>query len=297
MMKILVYSVLFMRNCVTQSKINTFYLLGLGVFALRIIVPVVLLIFGIIDLIKVITAADIDKNAEVEIKKSVKRLSEKFVLAFIVFILPTLVSIVLNVTSRESDELSIEGVCVLHATSSKCKDRVDFSYISDPGVCLENDTDTNDEDENVEVNKNYIWRIPIKIKDCSKLTDYWAEVIFYDDGESKYETDFAEQDNIRDIYLGTNSSCKNFKIGTFETHVIFSNLKQELNFDGNMYIQFELDPNVYDTENGDIREKKYTIYDLASKNFTPVNFPAGIQASFEPPENSDSEIKIIYHKN
>ena len=138
-----------MKDCVTQSKINTFYLLGLGVFALRIVVPVVLLIFGIIDLIKVITAEG--GNVDVEIKAHVKRLSTKFVLAFVVFILPTIISIILNVTDRESDMAGIEGICVLNATSSRCTSKVDFSYISDPTVCIDPSLNSEETDSSSEV--------------------------------------------------------------------------------------------------------------------------------------------------
>lgn len=123
---------LFILDCITQSKINTFYLLGLGIFVLRIVVPMILLIFGIIDLIKVITS-----GSDNDMKSVVKLLGVKLVLAVLVFLLPTFISILLNITSNEDDKVTIEGVCVLHAISSKCRDQVNFNYISDPDACID----------------------------------------------------------------------------------------------------------------------------------------------------------------
>lgn len=121
---------LFAADCMNQSKINTFYLLGLGVFILRIAVPVVLLIFGITDLIKVMT-----RDSEKEMISVIKRLGIKFVLAALVFLLPTFILILLKLTNTTSDKADIEFKCVLNATSSKCRSQVNFNYISDPIVC------------------------------------------------------------------------------------------------------------------------------------------------------------------
>ena len=132
-------------DCMNQSKINTFYLLGLGVFILRIAVPVVLLIFGIIDLIKVITTESKVSSgnwSDDKMKTIIKRLGIKFVLATLVFLLPTFISILLNITSRSSDKDDIAGICVLHATSQKCRGSVNFNYISDPSACYDGDNNS-----------------------------------------------------------------------------------------------------------------------------------------------------------
>lgn len=297
-MKLLINNLLFMTDCMTQSKINTFYLLGLGVFVLRIAVPVVLLIFGIIDLIKVVTS-----GSDKEMIPVVKRLGIKFVLAILVFLLPTFISILLNLTHTTSDKDNIEGICVLHATSSQCTNRVNFNYISDPGVCYGQGTESGSggssgsgsEDDPVKPTQDYRWQIPVKIKDCSKLVDYWAEITIFDEGEKKYETDTSTEDTIR--YDGSSSSCKNFEIGKLETNISFSNVTQELEFDNSMYIQFELNPSIYDNETGETRIKTFTIFDVSGNNFKPINFPSGSNISFNSSDYKDFKIEIIYHRN
>lgn len=131
-MKLLIDNVLIIVDCVTQSKINTFYLIGLGVFVLRIAVPVILLIFGILDLIKVVTS-----GGDNDIISITKRLGMKLVLAAAVFLLPTMISILLNITSNEEDKTTVEEICILNATSSECRSKVNFDYISDPEVCYD----------------------------------------------------------------------------------------------------------------------------------------------------------------
>ncbi len=285
-------------DCMTQSKINTFYLLGLGVFVLRIAVPVVLLIFGIIDLIKVVTS-----GSDKEMMPVVKRLGIKFVLAAIVFLLPTFISILLNLTHTTSDKDDIEGICVLHATSSQCTNRVNFNYISDPEVCYSQGSGSgsgsgsggSSENTPIQPTQDYHWQVPVKIKDCSKLVDYWAEITIFDDGEKTYETDTSTEDTVR--YDGSSSSCKNYEIGKLDTNVSFSNVTQELEFDNSMYIQFELDPSVYDKETGEIRQKTFTISDMSGNNFKLINFPSGVTISFNSSEYKDFKIEIKYHKN
>ena len=72
------------------------HLFGIVIYVLRMVVPVTLLIFGIIDLIKVITTG----GGSDEMKKHVKRLAEKFVLALVIFILPTIILLFLKITNN-----------------------------------------------------------------------------------------------------------------------------------------------------------------------------------------------------
>ena len=75
------------------------YLASIVITALRVTIPVILLIMAIIDLIKAITSED-EKG---DIKKIVTYLVKKEVLAFLVFILPTFVTILTRISGTESE--------------------------------------------------------------------------------------------------------------------------------------------------------------------------------------------------
>ena len=79
------------------EELKIIYLMGIIMFALRVAVPVILLIAGITDLIKAMTS-----NDEKDMKKIVTKLITKVVLAASVFLLPTLVVIILKMTNKES---------------------------------------------------------------------------------------------------------------------------------------------------------------------------------------------------
>lgn len=115
-------------NCAEQSKINTFYLIGLIIYILKIAVPIILMVVGSIDLIKAITSQD--NNA---LKSAATLLAKKAIIAVIIFLIPSIVILFSSITGFEDDWGDL-GECVLKPT--KCS--ADFEYIQNPEVCDEN---------------------------------------------------------------------------------------------------------------------------------------------------------------
>ena len=70
------------------------------VVAIQVVVPILLIIWGMIDFAKAIMASD-DEN----MKKAEKKLMIRLVLAIALFLIPTLVSVLLNIFGITTDGL------------------------------------------------------------------------------------------------------------------------------------------------------------------------------------------------
>ena len=96
--------------CATTSPMWQFA--GYAVMVLKIIIPSILIIIGIIALGKAVIAAD-DK----EIKKAVNGLIKKFITAVVIFFIPSIVSALFSVVNGFRDVEADYQICVKCITS------------------------------------------------------------------------------------------------------------------------------------------------------------------------------------
>lgn len=92
-------------------------ILGWVLTVFKIVIPIIIIIFGVIDLGKAVVASKDD-----EIKKSVKSLAMRAVAGIVIFFIPTLVGLVFNIVGGFSDlkqEYHVCSYCINHP--GKCK--------------------------------------------------------------------------------------------------------------------------------------------------------------------------------
>lgn len=102
-------------NFCDQTAIhNVMYLIGIVVGVIKIAVPIILIVVGMVDLIKAITSQD-----EKQIKPATTFLVKKVVIGIIIFLVPTIVRLLMTVISRDGKN---EGCinCVTSVWGSKC---------------------------------------------------------------------------------------------------------------------------------------------------------------------------------
>ena len=103
-------------------------LLGYVVMVIKIVIPLLLIILGMIDLGKAVVASD-DKA----INKSVNTLIQRFVAAIIMFFVPTIVSAIFNATTNANMTRADMNKCVQCLTNVSnqsadyCKSSVDIT--------------------------------------------------------------------------------------------------------------------------------------------------------------------------
>lgn len=78
--------------CSSQDVWSILYYVDIAVTALFVIAPIVLLAIGIVDLVKAVTS-----QKDEEIKKATNLLIKKVVAGIVVFLMPILISLLLNV--------------------------------------------------------------------------------------------------------------------------------------------------------------------------------------------------------
>ena len=92
---------------------NIWQVLGYVVMVIKIIIPLLLIIFGMVDLGKAVISSD-DKA----ISKAVNQLIRRFIAAVVVFFIPTIVSALFNALSiMSSEEQKDYNVCVQCVTN------------------------------------------------------------------------------------------------------------------------------------------------------------------------------------
>ena len=102
---------------------NIWQILGYVVLIFKIVIPLLLIVFGMVDLGKAVVSSD-DKA----ISKSVSSLVKRFIAAVVIFFVPTIVSAIFNIlglisTDKDSDYLNCIA-CVTDAGGSECIDLV-----------------------------------------------------------------------------------------------------------------------------------------------------------------------------
>lgn len=92
---------------------NVLYLVGVVVAVIRIAVPIILVVIGMIDLVKALTSQD-DK----QIKSATSLLVKRVVIGVVVFLVPTIVSLLMTVIGQP--DVKACSKCVTNVWSSGC---------------------------------------------------------------------------------------------------------------------------------------------------------------------------------
>lgn len=114
--------------CLKTSAIWQF--VGYGLYALKIIIPLIIIIFGIIDFAKATMSGD-DKA----IKQAASSVFKRLVMGIAIFFIPTIVTVVFNLIENITnglDAIAVCETCLLNPTSETCN-----GYISE-AECLRN---------------------------------------------------------------------------------------------------------------------------------------------------------------
>lgn len=83
-------------NCGEQAMISVMTLIGWVVMGIKIVVPIILIIVGMLDMAKAV-----NEKSEDNIKKAQNALIKKAITAVIVFLVPTLVTLLMSVLGSE----------------------------------------------------------------------------------------------------------------------------------------------------------------------------------------------------
>lgn len=85
---------------------SVWQLVGRVLFVFKIVIPILLIVFGMLDLGKAVVGAKDD-----EIKKALKQLAMRAIAAVVVFLIPTLISFVFTIVDQFSEVQSDYDVC------------------------------------------------------------------------------------------------------------------------------------------------------------------------------------------
>lgn len=110
-----------MGFCTATSEI--WQLVGNVVTIFKIVIPVILILFGCMDLGKAIVSSD-DK----EISKSATKLAKRAAAGILIFFIPTIVNYVFEVVGQfdadEEADYQVCSACVANPSGDKCKDAI-----------------------------------------------------------------------------------------------------------------------------------------------------------------------------
>ena len=103
--------------CLRTSAIWQF--IGYALYAVKIIIPLIIIVFGIIDFIKAVMSSD--DNA---IKKAATSLLKRAIAGVIIFFVPTIVTVVFNLIENFTgglEPITECKTCLLNPTSDTCE--------------------------------------------------------------------------------------------------------------------------------------------------------------------------------
>ena len=102
---------------------NVWQVVGWIMLVFKIIIPLLLIIFGMLDLGKAVTS-----NKEDEIKKATASLMRRAIAAVVIFFIPTLVGVIMNLVDN-GDKYKDCARCISNpANKEKCGDAADYAW-------------------------------------------------------------------------------------------------------------------------------------------------------------------------
>ena len=116
---------LIMAPSICSDLAPVWQIIGWVLWVFKIVIPIVIIVFGMIDLGKAVVASKDD-----EIKKSVKSLVMRAIAGIIIFFIPTLVGAIFGLVGQfRSEEYEAEynicKECITHPGDSECQSHVD----------------------------------------------------------------------------------------------------------------------------------------------------------------------------
>ena len=132
---------LIMAPSICTSLSPIWQIIGWVLWVFKIVIPIVIIVFGMIDLGKAVVASKDD-----EIKKSVKSLVMRAIAGVIIFFIPTLVGAIFGLVGEFNDNRDEYNVCqqCISSPGGTCNDIVD---------CVEDSSKMWDRDSNTCVNR------------------------------------------------------------------------------------------------------------------------------------------------
>lgn len=108
------------------SSANIWQTVGYILMVFKIVIPILLIVFGMIDLGKAVIASKDD-----EIKKATKSLMFRAISAVIIFFIPTLVGVIMGIVGNFSsvrDDFNVCKTCISDPTDSDCTNAADEAW-------------------------------------------------------------------------------------------------------------------------------------------------------------------------
>lgn len=107
-------------NGFCASSANVWQTVGYILLVFKIVIPILLIIFGMIDLGKAVIASKDD-----EIKKATTSLIKRAISAVVIFFVPTIVGVVMGIVGNFAavrDDFDVCRYCISSPTNEKCTD-------------------------------------------------------------------------------------------------------------------------------------------------------------------------------
>ncbi|MBO5475884.1 MAG: hypothetical protein J5982_05250 [Bacilli bacterium] len=92
--------------CQEPNVINALRVIGYFIFIGKIVIPFIIIGFGIFDLAKAVTGGDSDK-----VTKGVKIIGVRVLIGILVFALPSIINVILNISTNLNDEETGYSMC------------------------------------------------------------------------------------------------------------------------------------------------------------------------------------------
>lgn len=108
------------------NSANVWQTVGYILLVFKIVIPILLIIFGMIDLGKAVIASKDD-----EIKKATKSLLTRAVSAIVIFFIPTVVGLLMGIVgsfANLKDDFNICKTCISNPLAEDCKYYVDDAW-------------------------------------------------------------------------------------------------------------------------------------------------------------------------
>ena len=115
---------------ICYSSANIWQIVGYILLAFKIIIPIILIIYGIIDLGKAVVGSKED-----DIKKAVKQLAFRVIAGVVIFLIPTLISVIMGLVSNfnttAKNDFDEFKECIVNPGGNSCVTAADRAWGTD----------------------------------------------------------------------------------------------------------------------------------------------------------------------
>ena len=113
--------------CETEGVLRTFKIINISLTIIKIIVPLLIIIMGMVDLFKVVTAGQ-----DEEMKKSINILVKRIIAGLVIFMLPSIMNAIFDLNTVKSSEASDYAGCETCLTNSEeCNTLIEVAKINE----------------------------------------------------------------------------------------------------------------------------------------------------------------------